>query len=215
MKKNKDYYLVTVIGFLVGWLILLPANNVDLIKISPLVIVISVLGFSILAPIALFVLKYLSRFWKPLEQFSKFAAVGTLNTLIDLGVLNLLIFLTDISSGTYYSLFKGISFLFGTTNSYFWNKFWTFQSNLPVTMKEYARFIFFTIIGTLINVSIASVVVNVIGAPEGVNPKLWANVGALVGVFAALMWNFLSYKKIVFKNQNKNTDNPGNVSVEL
>ncbi len=195
-----DYYLVALIGFLVGWLILMPAKNLGL-EIKPILILGSVIGFSIIAPLALFTLKFLSRFWKVLEQFGKFAAVGTLNTLLDLGVLNLLIFLTDISSGVPYSGFKAISFVVGTTNSYFWNKFWTFGSRLPVTMKEYGRFIFFTLIGVLINVSAASLVVNAIGAPANINPKLWANVGALAGVFTALLWNFLSYKKIVFKNE--------------
>ena len=195
-----DYYLVTIIGFLVGWLLLMPAKNLGF-EIKLILVLGSVIGFSILAPIALFVLKFLSRFWKVLEQFGKFAAVGTLNTLLDLGVLNLLIYLTDISSGASYSGFKAISFLVGTTNSYFWNKFWTFGSRLPVTLNEYGRFIFFTLIGVLINVSAATLVVNVIGAPAGVNPKLWANVGALAGVFTALLWNFLSYKKIVFKKK--------------
>src|SRR3989344_3160089 len=197
---KRDYYLVTIIGFLVGWLLLMPAKNLGF-EIKLILVLGSVIGFSILAPIALFVLKFLSRFWKVLEQFGKFAAVGTLNTLLDLGVLNLLIYLTDISSGASYSGFKAISFLVGTTNSYFWNKFWTFGSRLPVTLNEYGRFIFFTLIGVLINVAVATLVVNVIGAPAGVNPKLWANVGALAGVFTALLWNFLSYKKIVFKKK--------------
>lgn len=197
---KRDYYLVTIIGFLVGWLVLMPLKNLGF-EIKPILILGSVVGFLMLAPFALFILKFLSRFWKVLEQFGKFAAVGTLNTLLDLGVLNLLIYLTDISSGASYSGFKAISFVVGTTNSYFWNKFWTFGSRLPITLNEYGRFIFFTLIGVLINVSAASFVVNVIGAPANVNPKLWANVGALAGVFTALLWNFLSYKKIVFKKK--------------
>lgn len=197
--NKKDYYLVTIIGFLVGWLILLPAANIGL-KISPLLIVGSVVGFSIFAPFALWLLKYLSRFWRLLEQFGKFAAVGTLNSLLDIGILNLLIFLTDIAAGSYFSGFKAISFLVASTNSYLWNKFWTFQSRLPVTAVEYFRFIFFTLIGALINVSAASLIVNAIGAPSGFNLKLWANIGAVAAVFVSMLWNFLSYRYIVFKS---------------
>jgi len=198
----KDYYIVTIIGFLVGWLALLPAVNIG-VKITPFFVIGSVVGFSLFAPFALAVLNFLSRFWKFLAQFSKFAAVGTLNTFIDLSVLNFLIYLTGVAAGFYFSVFKSFSFLIATTNSYFWNKFWTFNSQKPVTSKEYSRFLFFTLIGTLINVSVASFIVNFIGPLFGVSLKLWANIGAIIAVFAAMMWNFLSYRNVVFKKSYK------------
>ena len=195
---KRDFYLVSIIGFLVGWLIFLPLKNIGY-EINPTLIMISVIGFTLFAPLALFVLKLLSGKWLVFVQFGNFAAVGTLNTLLDLGILNLLIFLTDIASGPYFTAFKAVSFLVGTTNSYFWNKLWTFQNRLPVTFHEYLRFALFTFVGALINVGVATFIVNVIGPPEGVSLKLWANTGAIIAVFAALFWNFLSYKKIVFK----------------
>ncbi len=207
--NKKDFYLVAIIGFLVGWLVLLPIKNLGF-TVTPLLIAGTVVGFSVFAPIALAVLKLLGKFWPVLEQFGKFAAVGTLNTLLDLGVLNLFILLTDISTGVTYSGFKAVSFLTATTNSYFWNKFWTFQSGTPVTGKEYGRFFLFTLIGTAVNVSIASLIVNVVGAPAGVNPKLWANVGALIGVFVSFMLNFLNYRFVVFAKKEK----PANSEIE-
>ncbi len=194
----KDYYLVSIIGFLVGLLVLLPATNLGF-NVSFAIALASAAGFTIFAPIALWILKKLSRFWAVLEQFGKFAAVGTLNTLLDLGILNLLMFLTGSYSGLPYVGFKSASFIVATTNSYFWNKLWTFQSKMPVTLAEYLRFGMFTLVGTLINVSVASVVVNVIGVPTGMDPKLWANLGALIAVLAAFIWNFLSYRNFVFK----------------
>ena len=146
---KKDYYLVAIIGFLVGWLVLLPAKNIGL-DISPIFISVSVLGLTIFAPIALFILKRLGRIWPIFEQFGKFAPVGTLNTLLDLGVLNLLMLMTGIYGGLSFTGFKAVSFVVGTTNSYFWNKFWTFGSKLPVTISEYGRFGAFTLVGIAI-----------------------------------------------------------------
>lgn len=202
MQLKRDYYLVTLIGFLVGWLILLPAANSGL-AITASLVAASVIGFTLLAPIALWFFTFLSRFWAVLAQFGKFAAVGTLNTLLDLGILNLLISLTGLAAGWPFSGFKAISFLFATTNSYFWNKFWTFQSRLPITVGEYGRFIFFTFIGTIINVSVASVIVNIVGPQFGIEPRPWANIGAVIAVFAGMLWNFLSYKQIVFSSKFK------------
>ncbi len=201
----RDFYLVGVIGFLVGWLVALPAANIG-VPITPVFFVVTVVGFTVFAPFALWILKLLSRTWGVFEQFGKFAAVGTLNTLVDLGILNLFILVTNLASGVPFVGFKTISFLVATTNSYFWNKFWTFGSRMPVTGKEYLRFALFTLGGTLINVGIASLVVNVIGAPNQISPKLWANIGALCGVFAGFMWNFLSYKFIVFKGSMQNSN---------
>jgi len=88
--NKKDYYLVTLIGFLVGFLVLLPLASAG-VKITIFIVLVSVMGFSLFAPLALWWLKILSRFFPVLEQIGKFAAVGVLNTVLDFGVLNLLI----------------------------------------------------------------------------------------------------------------------------
>ncbi len=196
---KKDYYLVTLIGFLVGCLILLPAKNIGF-NVTLAFIFVSIVGFTLFAPLALFILKTLGKRWPVFEQFGKFAAVGTLNTLLYFAVINLLMLLTDISKGSSYSIFVVLGSLISATNSYLWNKFWTFGSRLPISFKEIIKFVSFTLIGALINTSVASLIVNEIGAPTGVDPKLWANIGALVAVFAGFLWNFLSYRKFVFKN---------------
>lgn len=194
---RKDFYLVTIIGFLVGWLILLPLSNIGIV-LSPIIIFASVIGFSLFAPIALFILNILARVWSVFGQFGKFAAVGTLNTLIDIGILNIFIMATGFVDGFQYAGFKAISFFVATTNSYFWNKFWTFESRTKITGNEYARFFLFTLIGTSINVFVASIIVNAIEPFGSISPKLWANIGALVAVFVSFMWNFLSYRLVVF-----------------
>jgi len=188
---KRDFQLVTLVGFAVGWLVLLPVT-------LPIAIG-SVLGFSALAPLALFVLGLIGRRAPVIGQFGKFAAVGTLNTLLNFAVLNSLILWTGETRGAAYSGFVALAFLVATTNSYFWNKFWTFESRRPVTGGEYARFALFTLGGAFLNVGAASLVVNVIGVPAGVGGALWANVGGLCGVAVSFLWNFIAYRKVVFK----------------
>lgn len=150
--------------------------------------------------ICLFIAHLLSQKIKIFWQLAKFILVGVLNTIIDLGVLNFLMWYFNVAGGILYSVFKAISFVTATTNSYFWNKFWTFEKKKSKdTDKEFLQFFVVSIGGFIINVGVASFVVNSIGPQFGIAPEWWANLGAIIASFAGLAWNFLGYKFIVFK----------------
>lgn len=134
-------------------------------------------------------------------QLAKFVLTGVLNTVIDLGILNLLMYEFNIFSGLFFSIFKGISFLGATTNSYFWNKFWTFDSKKKIHKKEFTQFFFISGIGFLINIGTATIIVNAIGPQFSLSAKVWANFGAVIASFAGMTWNFLGYKFWVFKKK--------------
>ena len=133
-------------------------------------------------------------------QLSKFGLVGVANTVVDLGIYNLFIFITDISTGYLISVFKCFSVLAAIINSYMWNKFWSFDKKETGNLsEEFTQFLLISLIGLLLNVGITSFVVNVVGAPSGVADKTWANVGGLAASILVLTWNFVGYKFFVFK----------------
>jgi len=196
--RKKDFYLVSLIGFSVGWLILPTAFNLGL-KINPALILVSVFGFSVLAPLILSVIYYFARFWPGLRQFGKFCAVGALNTFLGFSVLNLFMHFTGITRGVFYSLFLAAAFLVSAVNSYFWNKFWSFESQTAASPSEFSRFLLFTFVGLLINNAAASFLNNVIGPLGGVKPVIWANVSAFSAIAVSFLWNFFSYRCLIFK----------------
>jgi len=201
--NKKDLLLVTIIGGAVGILVQPMIQN---LVTSPtfFIRVGAFLVFLILAPLALAVAYFLSKILPVLYQFAKFGAVGALNSFIDFGILNLLIFLFSIGSGLWFSIFKAISFLCATTNSYFWNKYWTFESSNKPKVSEAAKFYTIAIIGGFLNVSVASLIFSGINRPEYIPVNLWANVAALGGILSAFIWNFLGYKFVVFKKEEEN-----------
>ncbi len=198
---KKDYLLISIIGFLFGLLLLPILKNLefDFFEFNFINIAAIVFGFAIFANVALFAAFLVGKKIPVVLQFAKFAAVGALNTLLDLGILNLLIYLSGFSAGIYFSLFKGCSFIIANINAYFWNRYWTFGAQGSANIREFIQHLTVSVVGFLINVGLASFVVNIIGPLGGISLERWANVGALSAVAASLVWNFIGYKIFVFK----------------
>jgi len=201
--RKSDILSSLVLGELVAVFLLLISRNLERdIPILDILVKSKWLVFGILPVLAttgVYGTFRLSRRKPVIFQFGKYVTIGITNTAIDFGVLNLLMSLTSIESGHYYSLFKSLSFLTAIINSYFWNKFWTFQNTETAIGKELVQFVTISGIGFGINVLVASFIVNVIGSVGEVSPRLWANIGALAAITISVMWNFLGYKFIVFK----------------
>ena len=134
-------------------------------------------------------------------QFIKFLCVGLINTGVDFGVLNLLMFLTGITVGVGYSFFKAISFTVAVINSYFLNKRWTFRREGKMEKKEFIKFLIISLIAFGINVSTASLLVNLIGPIGNISSYLWANISALAATVFTTFINFFGYKYFVFKDK--------------
>ena len=202
---KKDLGLGVVIGAAVG-LLIQPiitniGENIPLLGTSPsLVIRMGIFCLFLLAgPIGIYIGYLIGKLHPVIYQFTKFAATGTLNSFINLGALNILITLTGITSGGGYALLVLIGFLLATTNSFIWNKFWTFGAGEGgVQTKQTIAFYGLTAVGALLNVGVATFIVNYVTSP-GIPAAAWANVGGLAGIAASFAWNFLGYKFFVFK----------------
>jgi len=205
---KKDLILVGVIGAAVGLLVQPILKNLtqEIHAIVPapygVVSLLVFFGFVILAPVALSIAALIGKKIPVIYQFAKFAAVGSLNSFVDLGVFNLETFLAGgVPGAGLFSVLKAISFLAATTNSYFWNKYWTFGASGQAGAGEVVKFYGVAITGGIVNVGVATAV-KAIADAAGFPENLWGNiVSPVVGIFAVFMWNFLGYKFFVFKNK--------------
>jgi putative flippase GtrA len=195
---KRDLWISLVIGIVAGLLFLPTLGNIGFSLDAERIIAV-ILALAIITPAGYAFAYWLSRWFPVMVQFIKFSIVGGLNFLIDLGVLNFLIYLSGISAGIFYSAFKGTSFAVAVINSYFWNKYWTFESSGSPKTAEFFTFLAVNLIGFAINVTTASLVVNFIGAPPGFSGSLWANVGAAIAAIVSLFWNFIGMKYWVFR----------------
>ncbi len=209
MKKN-DF----IISYILGWII---ATFIYVIRFSlydeipgNVVIFINKFVIFIIVPLlctfAIYFAHKIGKNWLMVRQFSKYALVGFSNLTIDFGVLNILIYLTDRDKGIYFTVFKTISVSFALINSYLWNRFWSFENrDVSKAGKQFIAFVSVALGGLLINVALASFIVNSIHV-DSVSSRIWANIGAIISGFAVIGWNFTGYKFVVFRK--KDNDSP-------
>ncbi len=142
-------------------------------------------------------------------QISKFIVVGLLNTSIHFFILNVLSQMTGIQKGVGIAVITGIAFVAANTNSYFFNKNWTFKDReKEKEVAKFSTFFIVSVVGFFINISVVylitlippflnqEILLKSIGGSAG---ALWINFAALTAVFFSLIWNFIGYKYIVFK----------------
>lgn len=223
--------MAAVIGEIAAWLLLVLGraliNPEAYDKFSgPLYLLPVVLP--IVCAVCFYIAFLISKKISVIYQVAKFALVGGLNTLVDWGILAFLIFffrkffitepeevLFAVFSVTiiFYSLYKAVSFVLATLNSYIWNKFWTFKRQAKETVsKELTQFIIVSIIGFLINVGIASGIFKFIAPAGGLNPDQWGIIAAVFATAVSMIWNFLGYKFIVFDVKIKGDEQTGALS---
>jgi len=204
MTTKKDLIIALIVGEIIAWLIWPVWMNLGifqnywqwrwvLLTIMPVLCVIGVLAAN-----------FIGKWIKIFNQFFRYGLIGVLNTLLDFGVLNLLSYTFKVYSGFSLVLINVVSFLISNINSYFWNKSWTFESQNKKVTGEFLRFFGVTAIGFLINSAILWAGTTLIEPILGLATAMWENVVKLVATVVYIVWNFIGYKLIVFKEKPTN-----------
>jgi putative flippase GtrA len=138
---------------------------------------------------------------KGLRQLVKFCIVGASSTIVDKGVLWLLL-------NKYFWLpwwyCASASFVLAVTNGFIWNRHWTFRAHDHAKIHEqYPKFVLTNIIGLLLNLSFTKIflilftgqIVHKVANPE---PKL-VIYASLCAIPFVVVWNFSASKYWTFR----------------
>jgi len=202
---KKDVIFSLICGELTSWFLIFVIKNPyieefrALAKMESLVWILPIL-FPIIFLLGSFIGEAISKFVKVIFQIVKFLEVGVLNTFIDIGILNLLVWQTGITSGGWLAPLNTLSFLCAATNSYYWNKFWTFKKEKETKGKEFLQFLLISVIGWGINTGIVVLGTTFLTPIVAFSAGAWVNIIKLAATFISMAWNFIGYKFIVFKS---------------
>ena len=127
-------------------------------------------------------------------QKIRFGIVGLANTALDFAILFILVALgLDKIPANYVS--TGISFIF----SFFVNKSFTFKSKSGNVKKQFAYFVVITMIGLWVIQPIIIGGVSALLANTGWASAAVLLIAKLIATVASLIWNYLFYSRLVFK----------------
>lgn len=199
--------LVVICGFIMFFIVgNLSQGSTAFATIAPFAKYILII-FPILCVVGMLAVYFVKRFIPSLLQVAKFVLVGGTNFLVDMGVLNFLIFSTGIATGWYQTLFKATSFFVAVVNSFFWNKHWVFDKKTESKSgKEFIKFVIVSVVGFAINIGLDKILVDYIGPVNSMDKNLWAQLSAMISSAIALFWNFAGYKFIVFEPKENATN---------
>jgi len=132
-------------------------------------------------------------------KYAQFSVVGASNTLVDVGVFNLLLLLWSTHSPGLLVAYNVAALVLANANSYLWNTLWTFRDQARHDAKQVGMF---TAQG-LLNIGVGNALLWLVAHGLGANTSLSAlvsgNVAKLVSMVIASTISFFFLRYFVFR----------------
>ena len=134
-------------------------------------------------------------------RFSKFSLVGLSNAVVDIGVLNLFLWLQPTRETSLLVLYNGVALVLANVNSYIGNTRWTFRGRAEHSTRQ--RMLFF--LQALLNIAISTGIFWALIHPLLVDTEIPAylvgNVAKIVSVVVASVISFFILRYVVFSRK--------------
>jgi len=135
------------------------------------------------------------------KRFSKFSLIGLSNAAIDIGVLNLFLWLEPTRDVTQLVVYNGVALVLANLNSYVWNTLWTFRGRAEHDVRQIVLFA----LQVLVNIGISSALFWALLHPiivyTEVPTYLAGNVAKIISVTVASTISFFIMRYVVFSRR--------------
>jgi putative flippase GtrA len=134
-------------------------------------------------------------------RFSKFSMVGTANALVDIGALNVLLWLEPTRDAWMLAIYNAVALVLANVNSYVGNTMWTFRGRADHGPRQTTLFI----IQALINISISNglfyLLVRYLLVYDVVPAWIAGNTAKIISVVIASTISFFLMRYVVFSGK--------------
>jgi putative flippase GtrA len=134
-------------------------------------------------------------------RFTKFSTVGLSNAAVDIGVLNLFLWLQPTREVYLLVIFNGIALVLANANSYVWNTLWTFRGRAEHDLRQGVLFA----LQALVNIAVSNTLFWALIHPLIVNTEiptyLVGNVAKIASVLVASTISFFILRYVVFSRK--------------
>ena len=133
------------------------------------------------------------------RRLMRFGTVGFLNTAVDFGILNLLIFSLGVTSGPALVSCNAVAFVAASLNSYLCNKRWTFGEKNQASWAQYLLFFAFSLGGLAVNTAVIYLLTSLYPIGGALDPAMRINLAKVCATLASMTWNYTACRQVVFR----------------
>ncbi len=135
------------------------------------------------------------------KRFSKFSVVGLSNAVVDIGVLNLFLWLQPTRDPMLLVLFNGVALVLANTNSYVWNSLWTFRERADPGPRQTVLFALQALVNITVSNGLFWALIHPLLVDTDVPAYLVGNVAKIVSVVVASVISFFILRYVVFSRK--------------
>jgi putative flippase GtrA len=132
-------------------------------------------------------------------RFSKFTIVGFSNAVVDIGTLNLFLWLASTRDPSVLALYNGVALLLANLNSYVWNTRWTFRGRAKRNdLRQRSLFALQVLVNIAISNGLFWIMIRPVLIHTEVPAYLAGNVAKIISVVVASTIGFFFMRYVVF-----------------
>lgn len=132
------------------------------------------------------------------KRFSKFTVVGLVNFAVDLGILNLFLWLAPTRDPSVLAVYNGLAILAANLNSYVWNAMWTFRGRAERGLREGVLFALQALLGAAVGSVLFWVLVRVLLVQAELPAYAAGNVAKVASVVVTSTMSFFFMRYVIF-----------------
>ena len=135
------------------------------------------------------------------RRFSKFSVVGLINAVVDLAVLNLLLWAYPAEEARQFVLYNFVALVLANVNSYVLNSLWTFRGQAHPGLKQGGLFALQALAGVVVSSALFWVLVHYALNSTGLSPVVAGNVAKVISTSIASTLSYFVQRHLVFPRE--------------